>query len=1364
MEKQFQEQQKKEAETREAMSHAQSAEAPAGSPVPTAPATNAQASAVAAEEHVLEQKSNADTTGVPGAHPAEQDRTQRALSSLCPTRIPTAEPYLSIEEAEERISRMEMKHRASESDLQSMGESSRMSSPLDASRPPQVPAGNEEDTGVSAISCEQCEAEQVTHYCEECQGPLCTDCASTHERMKSFRSHRLRALATQVDVSTDKESVPPINERSQAGSGIGPTQSFNMNRTLSEWDRVFQEEMVAATGFTHEATSQPAAEASLQTHSSDEHRVSKLDVPPVTEAADVPAERDRTVTETAAEPDAAPGGEKKTQDAEAVNSAAEDAADMEMEAAAPVVQEDAAIPEPRADTGIKMEDAPTEGAAPEVENGAAAQVVEPVEEASAPQVAVLDAATADAPVVGTEMGAAAPAVQEDEAISEPRADTGIKMKKHAPASEAVSEAEAESAVQEDTAVHDGSKATKNDDQDEAKQPEDTSFEPLPTSSIASVNQLFNDAQAVFEAELVPDAETVAEPANEFLPVARLIAELVEAAHQLFDGLSVQHRLSFQSVLANSPEALPSILRVFAVQAIQTSYRSHLARSRLRHQREETRTSFDEPLWQPMAEMIREAQVLLSQLPIGLQEPVRKAIASSAQPIQKALKHISALSLQCAWRCHVAKRACNAVLIAKQSNDLSKEGIPSLPGSPARSNKSQESNVSMPTSVAEIIDEGHKLLGRATDLVQKDENISNESIKDIKMKEAQEESDKKNQSAIKIQARARGARDRSRVDLMKEERTQSAVAQREHAALKIQARARGARDRSRVDLMKEERTQSAVAQREHAALKIQARARGARDRKRVSEVRARVQLYLHDPADEDHEPATNVLNFQTPENQNVLHVSENVSPQCVRPDPNESDPSMSEAEASDKETWDFDDTARQSSFAAKKQRGFKGEAKKLPSQSLKPELSTQSTPSEKETKRRCSSQQDGYATIDYENGDWYEGNIKRGVRHGHGIYKYANGDTYDGAWILGQKQGFGTYKWSLGEFYRGMWLDNKQNGKGEFEWPGGGRYEGEWGQRANAGDRFPKARPTKADKKNVNVVSLPRPGTKISYDTWRAKEQSVYRNNKKQVTGIVWAEPSRPATAMSQATTVEALSRPRTTETAVLPSLGSETLSRVQSVQTEVRNLRQMSGLNQTSDLRQKSGLSQTSTSSISKKVRDQPDLPARAQEGADDIFLQLSSAMRSTGKMTPLNSASRTPKFEQTEPWHFRASDASILRKFSSEANKSSRVYGRLLADIDAGKSINRLLGYEASFEDFPKRPREPKKVQTAIQHMIHELRDGLSTNANERGDLDYSANGPKRDESDPVVLSNNMSCESLEASPSKGKSALHQHVSRLCC
>ena len=39
---------------------------------------------------------------------------------------------------------------------------------------------------------------------------------------------------------------------------------------------------------------------------------------------------------------------------------------------------------------------------------------------------------------------------------------------------------------------------------------------------------------------------------------------------------------------------------------------------------------------------------------------------------------------------------------------------------------------------------------------------------------------------------------------------------------------------------------------------------------------------------------------------------------------------------------------------------------------------------------------------------YTGTMKRGKRHGRGVYCYANGDIYDGDWKKGKKQGWGVY--------------------------------------------------------------------------------------------------------------------------------------------------------------------------------------------------------------------------------------------------------------------------------------------------------------------------------------------------------------------
>jgi len=356
--------------------------------------------------------------------------------------------------------------------------------------------------------------------------------------------------------------------------------------------------------------------------------------------------------------------------------------------------------------------------------------------------------------------------------------------------------------------------------------------------------------------------------------------------------------------------------------------------------------------------------------------------------------------------------------------------------------------------------------------------------------------------------------------------------------------------------------------------------------------------------------------------------------------------------------------------------------------------------------------DGFAIIEYENGDIYEDNVKRDTRHGAGVYKYAIGDKYDGEWVAGQKHGLGTYTWPMGELYSGLWARSKQNGKGEFKWPNGGRYEGEWGERV-PGNPFPVVRPLQVDA-TQNVIAGTRPGSlqKVSNDIWRAKEERIYSSGKeKRVTELAWPQTSRPATAMSAATTAEAISctstRPPTAD-------GPLRLATVDSWNIQIKNLIQKSEVREMSGLRQKSGLSQLSKSSFSNKVlQDQPDLPARPSEGADDIFLQLASVMRRAGKMTEIPPPFRSTTIKHNIPWQFSSSDAreserNILRHCTSSPNRSAKVRNRLLADIYAGKAINNLVGFEPSFEAYEKRPRQPspKKNREAWKEMQNIKKD----------------------------------------------------------
>ena len=108
------------------------------------------------------------------------------------------------------------------------------------------------------------------------------------------------------------------------------------------------------------------------------------------------------------------------------------------------------------------------------------------------------------------------------------------------------------------------------------------------------------------------------------------------------------------------------------------------------------------------------------------------------------------------------------------------------------------------------------------------------------------------------------------------------------------------------------------------------------------------------------------------------------------------------------------------------------------------------------------------TIEYSNGDIYNGDVVDGKRQGYGIMTYANGDIYEGNWTSDLKSGYGEmncegwiYKgdWENdhengygiccykneheGYVYDGEWKDGEKSGRGKMTYPDGDEYDGEW---------------------------------------------------------------------------------------------------------------------------------------------------------------------------------------------------------------------------------------------------------------------------------------------------------------------------------
>ncbi|CAG9313025.1 unnamed protein product [Blepharisma stoltei] len=116
----------------------------------------------------------------------------------------------------------------------------------------------------------------------------------------------------------------------------------------------------------------------------------------------------------------------------------------------------------------------------------------------------------------------------------------------------------------------------------------------------------------------------------------------------------------------------------------------------------------------------------------------------------------------------------------------------------------------------------------------------------------------------------------------------------------------------------------------------------------------------------------------------------------------------------------------------------------------------------------SGQREGTGKIEYENGDWYEGNWMGNMRNGKGTYFYSAMQAhYTGCWKDNLKHGPGAMKLRSGHEIEGDWKDDvlqgdfvtilyaeggkyqgsivngKREGRGVMIYQGAARYEGEW---------------------------------------------------------------------------------------------------------------------------------------------------------------------------------------------------------------------------------------------------------------------------------------------------------------------------------
>lgn len=81
-------------------------------------------------------------------------------------------------------------------------------------------------------------------------------------------------------------------------------------------------------------------------------------------------------------------------------------------------------------------------------------------------------------------------------------------------------------------------------------------------------------------------------------------------------------------------------------------------------------------------------------------------------------------------------------------------------------------------------------------------------------------------------------------------------------------------------------------------------------------------------------------------------------------------------------------------------------------------------------------------IDYENGDFYFGELKNNMYNGVGKCSSEMG-KYDGDWKDGLRHGYGEYLDNDGNKYLGYFKDDMRDGKGKETFANGDKYEGDY---------------------------------------------------------------------------------------------------------------------------------------------------------------------------------------------------------------------------------------------------------------------------------------------------------------------------------
>lgn len=90
--------------------------------------------------------------------------------------------------------------------------------------------------------------------------------------------------------------------------------------------------------------------------------------------------------------------------------------------------------------------------------------------------------------------------------------------------------------------------------------------------------------------------------------------------------------------------------------------------------------------------------------------------------------------------------------------------------------------------------------------------------------------------------------------------------------------------------------------------------------------------------------------------------------------------------------------------------------------------------------------EGKGQYTWENGSFYVGEFKGGLKHGKGKWRRSkdnNSNQYEGEYKGDKKNGYGEFTWASGNQYKGGYKDDEREGFGKMKWTDGSTYEGDW---------------------------------------------------------------------------------------------------------------------------------------------------------------------------------------------------------------------------------------------------------------------------------------------------------------------------------